>query len=151
MYRRQRKLKGEQMGNHVLVKSSVAKAYAIGVMLFVVCSAFAISCQRTEPPAGSPGLPSGSTPGTPSTALPTNEVVIEGFAFKPATLNIPAGTTVTWHNNNSVTHTVTAQDNSFDSGGLSSDGTFTHTFEQKGTFEYYCKLHPSMTGKVIVE
>lgn len=127
------------MGNHVLVKSTVAKAYAIGVMLFAVCLMLGFSCKGP------------ATPNTPSTTLPTNEVVIEGFTFNPATLNIPAGTTVTWHNNDSVTHTVTARDNSFDSSGLSPDGTFAHTFEQKGTFEYYCKLHPSMTGKIIVE
>ncbi len=139
------------MGNHVLVKSIVAKAYTIITVLFVVCSVFTISCQRTTPPSGSPVLPSGSTPGTPSTALPANKVAIEGFAFKPATLNIPAGTTVTWRNNDSATHTITARDNSFDSGSLSRDSSFSFTFKQKGTFEYYCKIHPSMMGKVIVE
>lgn len=126
------------MGKHVLVKSTVAKAYALGVMLFVACLMLGPSCKGSAPPI------------TPTT-LPTNEVVIEGFAFKPATLSISLGTTVTWHNNDSVTHTVTAQDNSFDSGSLSPGSTFAHTFEQKGTFEYHCKTHPSMTGKVIVE
>lgn len=126
------------MGNHVLVKSTVAKAYALGVMLFVACLMLSFSCK-------------GPAPHTTPTTLPTNEVVIEGFAFKPATLSIPVGTTVTWHNNDSVTHTVTAQDNSFDSGSLSPGGTFAHTFEHKGTFEYHCKIHPSMTGRVIVE
>jgi plastocyanin len=139
------------MGSHVLVKSTVAKAYAIIMVLFVVCSVFTISCQRTAPHAGNPGLPSELTPGTPSTALPANQVVIEGFAFKPDTLNILAGTTVTWRNNDSAIHTVTAGDNSFTSGSLSSGATFSYTFTKTGTFEYHCQIHPSMAGKVIVK
>jgi plastocyanin len=77
--------------------------------------------------------------------------VIEGLAFNPAEINVPVGSTVTWSNEDSVTHTVTARDNTFDSGNLPAGGTFNYTFEEKGTFEYYCTLHPNMEGKVVVE
>ena len=44
-----------------------------------------------------------------------------------------------------------ARDGLFDSGSLPADGTFTYTFSQAGTFEYYCTIHPYMEGKVVVE
>ncbi|KPK22349.1 MAG: hypothetical protein AMJ70_06220 [Dehalococcoidia bacterium SG8_51_3] len=65
--------------------------------------------------------------------------------------NLPVGTIVVWYNNDSVAHTITARDNSFDSGDLSPGDTFQYTFEQSGTLEYYCRIHPSMVGKIIIE
>ncbi len=123
------------------------------MVLFIM--GFGISCQSQAPaqapPAPSPVLPKEPTPGTPSTIPSQVEVAIDGSAFKPATLNIPVGTTVIWRNNDSVAHTVTARDKSFDSGSLSRNGTFSYTFKQKGTFAYYCTLHPYMEGKVVVD
>jgi plastocyanin len=78
-------------------------------------------------------------------------VEISGFAFVPSTLTVSVGTTVTWTNKDSVSHTVTSDDNLFDSGTLPTGATFDHTFDQKGTFEYHCSFHPYMTGKIIVE
>lgn len=75
-------------------------------------------------------------------------VEIKGFAFNPATITIPKGTTVTWAQKDSAIHTVTAD--SFDSGRLGQGQTFSFTFNQAGTFEYRCTIHPSMRGKVIV-
>ncbi|MFC1932835.1 tyrosine-type recombinase/integrase [Chloroflexota bacterium] len=67
-----------------------------------------------------------STTGEPEqpTMPPQIEVAIEGLAFNPATLNVPIGTTVLWYNNDTVTHTVTARDNLFDSGNLAPGDTF---------------------------
>jgi len=81
----------------------------------------------------------------------STEVKISGFAFVPATITIPVGTTVTWFNKDSVAHTVSSREGVFDSGNLSGGATFSYTFDQNGSFEYYCKIHPSMRGKVIVE
>jgi len=78
-------------------------------------------------------------------------VVIENFAFSPATLTVSVGTTVTWTNNDSTAHTVTSRTQTFDSGRLSQGQSFSYTFNQKGDFEYYCTYHPNMTGKVSVE
>jgi plastocyanin len=88
------------------------------------------------------------------TPMPTPahaNVDISGFAFVPSTLTVSVGTTVTWTNKDSVSHTVTSNDNLFDSGTLAKGATFEHTFNQKGTFGYHCSIHPSMTAKVIVE
>ena len=102
------------------------------------------------PKDGTPLAPTTGEPEPPATP-PQIEVFIDGFAFIPATYNIPVGATVVWNNNDSVTHTVTARDNSFDSGNLSPGDTFQYTFEQSGELEYYCKLHPSMVGKITIE
>lgn len=75
---------------------------------------------------------------------------IEGFAFSPNPLEIKVGTTVTWTNNDSAPHTVTANDRSFESPRLDQGGTFTFTFTEPGTFEYFCEFHPNMTATVVV-
>lgn len=73
------------------------------------------------------------------------------FAFKPATLKIKVGTTVTWKNTTSVPHTATSDDGkTFNSGTINPGGTFSFTFTTKGTFTYHCSFHPFMHGSIIV-
>lgn len=108
------------------------------------------SCGKPAPVTPNRDLPEDLTPSTTSPTEPVTELVIEKFTFKPATLTIPVGTTVTWHNKDSVSHTVTSRENTFD-GGVSHDDTYTYTFKQSGTFEYYCSIHPFMKAKIIVE
>jgi plastocyanin len=79
------------------------------------------------------------------------EVTIENFAFDPGTLTIEVGDTVTWTNNDSAPHTATADDDTFDSGSLAQGDTFSHTFEEAGTFPYVCTFHPNMVGEIVVE
>lgn len=76
---------------------------------------------------------------------------IENFAFMPKTITIEKGTKLTWTNYDSSTHTVTADDDSWDSGNIQEGETWSKTFNELGTFEYYCTIHPEMTGKVIVK
>jgi plastocyanin len=78
-----------------------------------------------------------------------NAVTIAGFAFGPATLDVTVGTTVTWTNKDSATHTVTANDGSFD-GQVPSGQMFSETFSTPGTYSYHCKIHPSMTATITV-
>jgi len=78
------------------------------------------------------------------------QVDVKGFAFAPAQLSVRVGEKVTWRFGDSVTHTVTADDGSFDSGGHGAGDTFDHTFEQAGTVAYHCTIHESMKGTVTV-
>jgi plastocyanin len=78
-------------------------------------------------------------------------VTIKDFEFTPATVTIKVGGTVTWTNNGPSTHTVNADDGSFDSGSLSQGKTFSHTFQTAGTFSYHCSPHPFMKANVVVE
>jgi plastocyanin len=86
-----------------------------------------------------------SKPATPG----PNEVFIEGMAFNPSTITVTAGTTITWTNKDGVAHTVTSGGN-FDSGSISSNGTWSHLFNTAGTFQYVCTIHASMNGTVKV-
>ncbi len=79
----------------------------------------------------------------------TYQLNIEGFAFSPGTITIAKGDTVVWTNSDNAPHTVTG--NGFDSGTLSNEQKFSHTFDQAGTYEYKCNIHSSMKGKVIVK
>src|SRR5215212_11003528 len=80
----------------------------------------------------------------------TVEVQVVDFSFEPGTVTVPVGTTVTWTNTGSHSHTVTADDGSFDSGRLDPGEQFPHTFDQPGTFTYHCGFHPEMQGSVVV-
>ena len=80
-----------------------------------------------------------------------NTVNIKGFAFSVSTLNVTAGTKVTWTNNDATTHTVTADDNSFNSGDIAPGKTFSMTFAEGGTYNYHCIYHSMMTGSVVVK
>jgi YVTN family beta-propeller protein len=78
-------------------------------------------------------------------------VSIKGFAFNPGSITIKSGQTITWTNNDSVPHTVTSKDGRWDSGDINPGASFSRTFEQEGSFAYYCTIHPSMLGEVIVK
>ncbi|HSD57447.1 MAG TPA: cupredoxin family copper-binding protein [Methanotrichaceae archaeon] len=77
-------------------------------------------------------------------------VDIEGFAFQPATLTVPPGTTVKWTNQDNAPHTVTSIDGKFDSGSLNKGQEFSFNFTEPGVYDYYCKIHPSMRGQIEV-
>lgn len=80
-------------------------------------------------------------------------VAIDNFAFGPATLTVPRGTTVTWTNKDDDPHTVVSDGDPklFKSPALDTEDNFTFTFNQAGTFKYYCTIHPRMQGTVIVQ
>lgn len=86
-------------------------------------------------------------------ASPPAAVTIDSFSFGPGTVTVPRGTTVTWTNKDDDTHTVTSASDPklFKSPALDTDQTFTFTFNQAGTFKYYCSIHPYMQGTVIVQ
>jgi plastocyanin len=79
------------------------------------------------------------------------EIRIENFHFDPATVTVPVGTTVTWTNNDGTLHTVTSATKVFSSAGLDGGGAFSYIFTSPGTYTYYCKLHPHMTGTIVVK
>jgi plastocyanin len=82
-----------------------------------------------------------------------NQIVIDNFTFNPPTLTIAAGTQVTWVNHDDVPHTVThsVKPRLFDSGTMDTDDQYAHKFTTPGTYDYFCALHPRMTGKIIVK
>jgi plastocyanin len=78
-------------------------------------------------------------------------VNIDNFTFAPQTLTVKAGTTVTWRNEDDIPHTIASARRVFRSKTLDTDDSFSFTFTEPGSYEYFCSLHPHMTGKVVVE
>jgi plastocyanin len=88
----------------------------------------------------------------PAPAAPGATVKIGNFSFGPTALTVSPGTTVTWVNGDDTPHTVVAADTrTFRSKPLDTDERFSFTFNQPGTYAYFCSLHPHMTGKIIVQ
>ena len=78
------------------------------------------------------------------------EVSMPGKLFAPRDLDVLVGTTVTWRNGDATTHTVTEDEDEFDSGFVRPGGTFSARFTEQGTFVYHCTIHRFMRGAVRV-
>ena len=70
--------------------------------------------------------------------------------FSEGPLEVPAGTTVEWVNDDAVAHSLVAEDGSFQSPDLASGERFSFTFTEPGTYDYLCGIHPTMRGTIIV-
>jgi len=99
-----------------------------------------------------------SPPATPisQVSVSANTVTIKDFAFTPQTITVKAGAIVRWENLDSVSHRVVFTDPTgniikYDSSVLSPSQSWSQTFLSPGIYPYYCKIHPQMTGTVIVE
>jgi plastocyanin len=96
-------------------------------------------------------------PETNKVAIVVGAALLRDKAYQPNPVNVKAGGVVTWNNEDTVVHTVTSgtglQDpkigNQFDSGLLG--GHFSHIFFKSGVFPYFCQIHPTMVGKVVVK
>ena len=77
-------------------------------------------------------------------------IAIDNFTFKPATITVPLGTRIVWENDDDIPHSLVETQGKFHSPALDTEDKFAFTFGQAGTFEYFCGLHPHMTGKVVV-
>ncbi len=76
--------------------------------------------------------------------------ITSGMDFSPNEITISVGDSVTWTNNDSMSHTVTSVNDYFDSGNIASEGSWSFAFTEVGTYDYVCEYHSSMTGTVIV-
>jgi amicyanin len=111
------------------IKAGLRVATAFGVVLLVAAATFAAR----------------SAPATDA------EVDIDQFTFLPQRITVKAGTTVTWINEDDVPHTVASSSKVFKSKALDTTDKFSFTFTTPGTYDYFCSLHPHMTGAVVVE
>jgi plastocyanin len=139
------------------------------VLLCIVAVAVIVAgCTQPSPPQ-SPQATLGVPPTVPVqtliTPVPTpisqasvsgNTITIKNFAFTPRTMTVKTGSIVRWENKDSIPHRIIfidkdGQDTPVDSSVLSSTQSWSKKFDQPGTYPYYCKIHPEMTGTVIVE
>jgi plastocyanin len=129
-----------------MIKSVVVRSKALafaGVMSTVMFCAVAAYPARV---AGNP--PSAAAGPTAATGM---EVKIDNFAFNPAVITVKAGTQVIWINKDDIPHTVDSSEGKFKSAALDTDEKFEFKFSEPGEYPFFCRMHPKMTGKVIVQ
>jgi plastocyanin len=77
---------------------------------------------------------------------------IDNFSFQPPQVRVPRGGKVTWINGDDVPHLIASADGKFKpSSALDTNDQYTLTFDQPGSYRYFCTLHPRMTGLIVVE
>lgn len=120
-------------------------------IIFIAFVLFISGCNKYDSSSNSYGNnnSNNNTPGV-------NDVFIQNMAFSPANKTIAVGTTIKWTNYDGYAHTVTSgvpgtPSGLFDSGNIASNKTFSYTFTQAGTYNYFCKIHNSMRGTITVQ
>jgi 3',5'-cyclic-AMP phosphodiesterase len=78
------------------------------------------------------------------------DVAVDNFSFAPTVASVPVGGTVRWTNRDDVPHVIMSSDKKFKSPVLDTDQQFSHAFDAPGTYDYFCSLHPKMTGRISV-
>ncbi len=118
---------------------------ACAIMLVLSCSFSGCTSSQS---------PQTSTPTTPAPVGGSNAIAIKNFAFSPASLTIKSGTAVTWTNQDGAPHQVASDPGTpvaFSSDSLANGESYQFTFTRPGTYTYYCTIHPSMKGTIIVQ
>jgi plastocyanin len=110
-----------------------------------------MSIARAALAAGLLGSATGITLGMAFAEPDDAAVKIDNFTFGPNIITVKVGTAVTWTNHDYVPHTVISTMQQFRSPVFFTDDKFTFTFSTPGTYQYFCTLHPKMTGTVVVE
>jgi plastocyanin len=89
--------------------------------------------------------------GAPDAPIEPTQVSIDNFSFSPQSVEVLAGTTVTWINHDDVPHTIKDTARQFKSNTLDTDDSYSLTFTKPGEYSYFCGIHPHMVGKIVVK
>jgi plastocyanin len=128
--------------------SSLRLATISALLMFVVACGSDSSSPAPSPASPSPAPAPGAQ--TASVAIVVGAESLGNRAYNPADLDVAAGTTVTWTNTDSTSHTSTSNAARWNSGIVPPGGTFSFAFQTAGTFPYHCAIHPGMAGTVVV-
>jgi len=128
-----------QSQNRLKITALVLLMGTAGIILSACQSGYQSSATQTAPAANT---------GTNQPAA--NAVTIQSMAFNPQNLQVKVGQTVTWTNQDQVTHTITSDTGEFDSGNVAPSGTYSFTFAKAGTYHYHCNIHTTMKAQVTV-
>src|SRR5262245_19476665 len=127
--------------------------------LFIVAACGGVSTATTAPSAApasqaeseAPSAAAGGAPCAVGQSAGAVAVSIANFAFSPADVTAKVGDTITWTNNDSTGHTGTIKGNEACTTPILSKGASgSITFSQAGTYDFFCKIHTNMTGKITV-
>jgi plastocyanin len=113
------------------------------------------SRSNTSPSPTSNSQPKSSNNSASSNSQPaTGTIDIKNMAFTPSQITVAKGGTVTWTNNDSVTHTVVDDLSNVggpNSGDIAPGASYSFTFTKTGSYQYHCSIHPSMRGTIVVK
>ena len=132
--------------NNKIIIGVIVLVVIVGGAFFVMSQSGKMQTQQGSTSQAQPTTQTGSSP-----VVAKNAVTIQNMAFSPASLAVKVGDKVTWTNQDSVGHSATADDSSFDTGVLAQGQSGSITFSKAGTYTYHCKVHPSMTATIIVQ
>jgi len=141
--------KNLRIGRLMIVLAAIA-------LMVISCAPAQETAEPQEPQetAAPTDEPAEEEPTEEAAAPMSVEVVMEGNTFQPGEVTVAVGGTVTWINEDSVGHTVTAGTRGSPTGAfdesVGAGDSFSYTFEEPGVVEYYCSIHPGMDGTVIV-
>ena len=138
--------------NSKIIIGVVVAVIVIGGGVFLLNKSNSSQMNMQNTPAQTQGQTQANpTTGSTQTTTGKNAVTIQNYAFSPATLTVKVGDKVTWTNQDSVGHSATADDNSFDTGVIAQGQSGSTTFSKAGTYTYHCSVHPSMHGTIVVQ
>lgn len=101
--------------------------------------------------SGGFGVATAAEPAATAAASQASSVAIHNFMFAPMSLEVPIGTTVSWTNFDPEPHTIRSVDDTFRSGALDQNETFSFRFDKAGTYRYVCSIHPQMVATIVVK
>ena len=130
------------------------KTHAIAAATAIFASSWWLFAHAVQASGQAPAaVHSATSAPTSAPASAPTKVSIGNFTFSPATLEVPAGTTLQWVNEDDVPHTVlgTERDSPLRSPALDTDDRYSVVLSQPGTYHYFCSLHPHMMGTVVVK
>jgi plastocyanin len=132
------RLKMERFPNH---------KWSLAILIAVASVTILISPTSQAQHGDGFGKPQRTAAGTDAEAP---QVMIDNFGYSPVPLIVKVGTTVTWINHDDIPHTVDSTQGKFKSAALDTDDKFEYRFTEAGEYPFYCRIHPKMTGKIIV-
>lgn len=134
--------------------SAVAPLVTVVALTLAACGDASDDIDATEPPPATDAATTAPAGDGAATTAPAEEeeVVMQDISFEPDEVTVPVGSTVMWTNQDTVAHTSTSEDDVWGSGEMAQGDSFSHTFEEPGTYTYICEIHPAqMEATVVVE
>lgn len=131
------------------------KNIVIGVVVVILVVGgvywFMQSGASNTPLYRAPNASQPTSTGAETSQSATRTIMIQNFSFNQASVTVKKGDVVVWTNKDAMSHTVTGNNGGPSSPTIPTNGTYSYTFNDAGTFMYHCAIHPAMTGNVIVE
>jgi plastocyanin len=141
------KFSKEQNMQPLKMKQFTSLKWSIAVLIAIASAMISVSTTSQAQHVNGSGNLVGTAAGTE--AAP--QVMIDNFVYSPVPLTVKVGTTVTWINHDDIPHTVDSTEGKFKSAALDTNDHFEFRFSEAGEYPFYCRIHPKMTGKIVVQ